>query len=224
MIKALIFDMDDTLANSSKLHKKAFDITLKKYGVSESNLPAEVIKEFHGKKISDIAQEMVFNLKLPITSDQLLAERKDLIDELLKQVEPMPGFTELKKYLDKTDKILVLASSSRRIHVDLILDVLKIKDLFKIIVSGDEVINGKPAPDIFLLAAKKINISPEECLVIEDSKNGISAAKKAGMKCIGMRNEIIGFNLDLSEADFIAKDLSEIEEIIEKIKEKNYLN
>ena len=80
---------------------------------------------------------------------------------------------------------------------------------FKTIVSGYEVENGKPAPDIFLYAAKRLGVQPEDCIVIEDSENGIEAATSAGMKCIGFRNLNSG-KQDLSSADMVMDSFSEV--------------
>ena len=87
--------------------------------------------------------------------------------------------------------------------------------IFEKIVSGeDEVKHGKPAPDIFLRAAEKIGVKPEECLVLEDAKNGVDAAKAAKMRCIGVHNKFtynrLGIKQDLSKADLEVDELSEI--------------
>lgn len=80
---------------------------------------------------------------------------------------------------------------------------------FKYIVSGDEVKNGKPAPDVYVETAKRLGISTTDCIVIEDSKNGVLAAKAAEMKCIGFQNINSG-NQDLSKADIIVNSINEI--------------
>ena len=90
-----------------------------------------------------------------------------------------------------------------------------LKKYFKICVSGNEVKNGKPAPDVFLHTANLLKVNPQECLVIEDSTNGVKAAKSAEMRCIGFQNFNSG-NQDLSDADMIISTFSELYEKIIK--------
>lgn len=102
--------------------------------------------------------------------------------------------------------------------IELVVKKLGIDNCFEVLVSGDYVKNSKPAPDIFLYAADKLKVKPHECVVIEDSYNGVHGAKKAGMKVIGFKNPNSG-NQDLSEADFIIDSLGE--ELLEIIDELN---
>ncbi|HEX9025530.1 MAG TPA: HAD-IA family hydrolase, partial [Clostridium sp.] len=92
---------------------------------------------------------------------------------------------------------------------DVVVSKFKLQDYFRFIVSGEEVDNGKPAPDVYIETAKKLGMLPRDCTVIEDSKNGVLAAKAAGMMCIGFQNVNSG-NQDLSMADNIVKSILEI--------------
>ena len=83
------------------------------------------------------------------------------------------------------------------------------KDYIKVFVSADDVKRGKPDPEIFLTAAEKLGIPPASCLVIEDARNGVKAAKAAGMRCIGLQNLNSG-NQDLSEADLVIGNFNEL--------------
>ena len=105
---------------------------------------------------------------------------------------------------------IAIASSSPREFIEAVVKKIGIDQYFKILVSGEEIERSKPEPDIFLKAATLLNVSPTECLVVEDSKSGTIAAKKAGMKCIGYQNVNSG-NQDLSNADFIVNDIKEID-------------
>ena len=101
---------------------------------------------------------------------------------------------------------MAIASSGLMKNINLILSKLNVESYFSHIVSGEMPKKGKPAPDIFLLAASHFNLSPENCLVIEDSRNGTLAAKAAGMTCVGYINEGSG-NQDLSYADLVVDTL-----------------
>ena len=96
---------------------------------------------------------------------------------------------------------IAIASSSPRLFIEAVVEKIGIQQYFTIIVSGEEVERSKPEPDIFLKAARLLNVNPFECLVVEDSKSGTIAAKKAGMKCIGYLNLNSG-EQDLSQADY----------------------
>ena len=103
----------------------------------------------------------------------------------------------------------MLASSSSQRIVNKVLEICHLKDYFKHIISGSDVVNSKPAPDIFFKAAKIEGVNPDKCIVIEDSENGVIAAKLAGMKVIGFLN---GFNTEenVNNADLIVSDFPEI--------------
>lgn len=136
-------------------------------------------------------------------------ERKRMYEILLSDriSEPVKGITDLLNTLKQKEITICTASSSAKKNIELILSKLDLIKYFTCIVSGEEVKYGKPSPDIFLMVSGKCGIPPEKCLVIEDSSNGISAAKSAGMRCIGFKNS--GTNLqDLSGADFHIMDFS----------------
>lgn len=126
-----------------------------------------------------------------------------------------------KNFLNVVNKLreknlkIALVSSSPYLWIEMMIKRFKIKDRFDAILSADEVnCEGKPSPAIYLYAAKILNLNPEDCIVIEDSKNGILAAKNANMFCIGFRNGINN-EQDLSKADKIIYDLSEILDVVD---------
>jgi HAD superfamily hydrolase (TIGR01509 family) len=106
--------------------------------------------------------------------------------------------------------MLAVASSSHRRLVQYVLRKLEITRLFDLIISGEDVAHGKPDPEIFLMSAKRLKVRPAECLVVEDAKLGVEAAKEAGMKCLGYRNPHSG-NQDLSKADIVTDDFSSLD-------------
>lgn len=124
-------------------------------------------------------------------------------------IEPIEGIVDLIKDLYKNGVKLAVASSSPIDIIELVVKRFNIREYFSYIVTGDYVANSKPDPDIFLYAAEKIKIVPDECLVVEDSYNGIMAAKRAGMKSVGYRNMNSG-NQDLSQATFIIDSFNNI--------------
>lgn len=131
------------------------------------------------------------------------------------KLTPNPGLIELLKRLESRKIPRVIASSGLMKNIELILSELKVGHYFSVIVSGEMPERGKPAPDIFLMAASKAKTEPKDCIVVEDSSNGIIAAKAAGMKCVGYINKGSG-KQDLSKADLIISDLMD-EKLVELI-------
>jgi HAD superfamily hydrolase (TIGR01509 family) len=137
-------------------------------------------------------QENVFAVISAHTNLQPISHVERLIRELVEQRVP-----------------IAVASSSSPALIEMILTKSNLKSYFSVIVSGEEVSQGKPAPDIFLHAAKELGVSPSVCLVIEDSHHGVKAAKSAGMRCIGYQNLNSG-KQDLSCADHIVTSYEEL--------------
>jgi HAD superfamily hydrolase (TIGR01509 family) len=124
-------------------------------------------------------------------------------------LQPINGVIELINGLHQNNFKLILASSSRMEIIDIILQKFKLSDLFIAKVSGSELAHSKPHPEIFLRSAQLARSDPKECIVIEDSKNGVAAAKAAGMKCIGFLNPSSG-DQNLKSADMVIRSFKEL--------------
>ncbi|MBU1976005.1 MAG: HAD family phosphatase [Nanoarchaeota archaeon] len=219
-ITTVIFDMDELMIDSSKLHREITVQMLRKRGIKvegpEDILPRDELLQIFGLKMTDIWTKLKSRYNLTDSVDELHREFNNILIPMFKQDVPaMPGVQELVKLLKKEGYKLVIASSSMHIKIDIVLNKLELVGMFDEVVSGeDDILHGKPAPDTFLAAAKKIEVTPEECIVLEDAQNGVKAAKAAGMKCIGVHNqyvfERIGVKQDLSLADIQVESLQEI--------------
>ena len=143
-----------------------------------------------------------FNLSHSI--DELKELEKELKHTTLKETNLVPtfGVLDFLEFLKQKDYIVTIASSGLKKNIELILQKLDIVKYFDFIVSGEQVQKGKPEPDIFLRVADHYNRHPKDCIVIEDSTNGVLAAKAANMFCIGYYNPNSG-NQDLSKADTV---------------------
>lgn len=126
-----------------------------------------------------------------------------------KDLQPIDGVMELINELHENDFKLILASSSRMETINIILKKFNLADLFIAKVSGSELAHSKPHPEIFLRSAHLTECDPKDCIVIEDSKNGVTAAKAAGMKCIGFLNPSSG-DQNLKNADMVIRSFSEL--------------
>jgi beta-phosphoglucomutase family hydrolase len=209
MLRAVIFDMDGVIIDSEPIYLRAGNEVFRYLGLDVSE---EEHHSYVGISSKDMWSHIGNKYKIDLSTEELVEmEMKSYIDYLLsrKDEKPIPGVVELIEDLYKNNINLALASSSSIKSIKIVLDMFNLGKFFKTVVSGYEVENGKPAPDIFLYAAKRVGVQPEDCIVIEDSENGIEAAKSAGMKCIGFKNVNSG-KQDLSSADMVIDSLSEV--------------
>ena len=204
---ALIFDMDGVLVNSEKIWAGLEMEFLKQF---VPQIPTEYNSKVIGKSLKDI-----YNMLLKDFPKIFLIEKSEFITEYekfgLEKIYPKTQLLpKMYEFLEKMSKKLplALASSAQDSWVKTVVDTHQIRQFFKVIVCSKDVKEAKPNPEIFLLAAQKLNIKPEKCTVLEDSNNGVIAGKKAGMTVFGIRN---GYNdeQNLSKADkiFNIKDL-----------------
>ncbi len=204
---SVIFDMDGTLLDTQRICIPAWEYAGLNQGI-----------EGIGNDIYNICgMNMVgwvnyLNTKYPnLDTDKFCAEmRQYIIDNLV--VEFMPGAEELLKFLKKKGVKIALASGSSSKSVKHHLKEVSATNYFDATVGGEEVTDGKPQPDIFLLAAKRIGTEPKDCYVFEDSDNGIIAAHRAGMKCIGVPH-LVDFSKEVE--DLLFAKLNRLDEAIE---------
>ncbi|HKY07994.1 MAG TPA: HAD family phosphatase [Candidatus Binatia bacterium] len=205
VISAVIFDLDGLLADTEHLHCRAYQMALEEHGVQLADCDyAEHWVRF-GKGIAD----WLTLQGLTVDPHALrLRKSKHYLDLLASALKPMDGALELLRFLSGRAK-LALASSSYRDAVDGVLAGLGIGHFFDVIVSGLDVAQVKPAPDIFLKAADELGVPPSACLVLEDAEKGVIAAHAAGMRCIAVPNEYTRHH-DFSKATRICASLKEI--------------
>lgn len=206
--KIVIFDMDGVLIDSEpaymEMNKKLFgELGIK---MNEANY-----HELVGMSSFNMWTMLKEDFNLSREVNELMKLEKNRMYDILNSdiiAGPVKGITELLNSLNEKKYNLCVASSSPKDNIDLVLSKLKLDKYFDYVVSGEDVDKGKPAPDIFLNAAKQFNASPEKCFVIEDSVNGMKAAINAGMKCIGFKNNDTNFQ-NLSKADLIIQDFNQ---------------
>ena len=185
MVKAVIFDWDGTLADTRKAVVQSFQKVLTEAGCRVSN---EFIARRMGigtkKTIIDAFREC--HMRLDVSTLENLAYEKVRIQVVLADIVSIfEGVTELLETLHGKTKIALATMSGRKV-VDKLLQAKRIAKYFDVVVSADEVTNPKPDPEVFLVAAKKLGVAPEDCMVVEDSVFGVRAAKAANMKCIAV--------------------------------------
>jgi beta-phosphoglucomutase family hydrolase len=207
MIRAALFDMDGVIAETEHVHIEAEKQTLRKYDVQ---ITEDELHLYTGTTAKQMFMELIAKYKLDTTFEKIFKEKEQIMFKLLeKDTQPVKGVIELLCKLQEKHVKLAVASSSHRRLVQYVLKKLEITELFDSIITAEDVAHGKPDPEIFLKSAKRLKVSPAECLVVEDAKLGVEAAKQAGMKCLGYRNPHSG-NQDLSKADIVTDDFSSL--------------
>ena len=181
--KALIFDCDGTLADTMPTHVKAWVATYKSFGIDITEAPFFEMGGLPNRAIIETLNEK-FGYDLEIEQTQSAKEQRFI--EVLHTIEEIKTVADIARQYHQKVPMAVASSGLGRI-VYQTLTTTKLFDLFDVIVTADDVINGKPSPDIFLLAAERMNIAPEDCIVYEDGDPGLEAAARAGMRAVDVR-------------------------------------
>ncbi len=207
--EAVIFDMDGVLVNSEPFYFEVEKQNFEQLGLTVSD---EEHQTFQGTATDMMWKQLKAKYEIPLTIPELVEMTNSVVTpyfQSLENIEPMPGVKKLIRQLSGRGMPMAVASSSYPDVIQLILGKTGLKGYFKSVVDGQMAGASKPEPDIFLLAAKKLNVTPGKCLVIEDSTNGIKAAKAAGMKVVAFAGP--GSELqDQSGADWIVNDFGEV--------------
>ena len=204
-IQAVIWDLDGVIIDSADEHRRAWQRLAREEGLTFTD--ADFWATF-GKRNDAIFAELWGSL--PPEQVKALADRKEAyFRELIREMAaPLPGAMELMRGLYEAGFRQALASSTPIENIELISEVLGLKQYLTVLVSGETVPHGKPAPDIFLQATKELGVDPSVCLVIEDAVAGVEAAHAAGMRCIAVAG-----NRDLPglrKAELMVKALTEV--------------
>ncbi|OGL65429.1 hypothetical protein A3B21_01730 [Candidatus Uhrbacteria bacterium RIFCSPLOWO2_01_FULL_47_24] len=164
-----------------------------------------------GKTQPQVAVFYKKEFNLPQSVEEIIKERVKLLKTIFhKKLKPNPGLEQAITYCQDKGLKLSVASASPRQLIEFVLKIIQMDAVFPVIVSGDEVEYGKPKPDIFLLAAERLEVPPAACIVIEDSQNGLQAAHAAGMRCIAMPDLRFSERTQFVSAEAVVKSLLEI--------------
>ena len=209
MIRTVIFDMDGVIIDSEPIHFKMENEMFQELKIAISY---EEHCSFVGTSSKNMWQIIAEKYGLKVDPKELVNKQHALYMAYLmneKDLRPIAGVVELIQDLYHNGFKLVLASSSYMEVIEAVLSKFNLPNYFMARVSGTELANSKPHPEIFIQSAKLANSEAVECVVIEDSQNGITSAKAAGMKCIGFANPNSGAQ-DLSKADLIIHSFDEL--------------
>lgn len=205
---ALIFDLDGTLLDTEPLYTDAAQKVLDPFGHTYT---LALKKRVMGGDSRRSARLTISEFGLPHTPDEFLRERESHLEALFPDAAEIPGAGEFLRESQGRGLLLGLATGSHRRTCDLKLARRSWKGVFHTVICGDheELKQGKPAPDIFLLCAEKLGVNPADTIAFEDSRNGIAAARAAGMTVVAVASPYTDES-DLGDADIVVADYREL--------------
>lgn len=210
----VIFDLDGLLADTEPIYFEAMNTIASKHG---KEFTMELKKQVMGKAGILSMRLLKDSLGLPESVEEMLIERAKLCKGIAnsKGIKAMPGAFKTIDMVDNAGFKKAIASSSHKKWVKLVLEKLEIYNRFDVVITGDDVALGKPSPDVFLVAAKKLGLKNGQCIILEDTVVGVEAAKKANIKCIAIPNKY-NSEMDFSGATLVIKSLENLDEAIIK--------
>jgi HAD superfamily hydrolase (TIGR01509 family) len=207
VIEAVIFDMDGVLIDSEQVWDTVREELARERG---GRWHPGAQRDMMGMSSPEWSRYMRDQIGLDDTPEQI---NRIVVERMLEQYAEgppwIPGALEAVRRIASTE-VLGLASSSNRELVEVVLEAGGVAGLFRAVVSSEEVARGKPAPDVYLEAARRLDLSPSVCGTVEDSHNGIRSAKAAGMICVAIPNSQFPPGEALAEADVVLSSITEL--------------
>lgn len=209
MIQTVIFDMDGVIVDTEPVHHYAYYVLFKELGIE---VPQEIYTSFTGNSTRNTFQKLKNLFVIDAEVEVLIQRKRSLFNDAFDTKEDLfllEGVEKLIKELHLNGMELILASSASKVTIDRVFRRFGLHPYFSQIVSGEDFPNSKPHPAIFEYAAS-LSIAPKEnCIVIEDSTNGVLAAKRAGIFCVGYLSENSKLQ-DLSLADCVVNHFDDL--------------
>lgn len=214
---AIVFDMDGVLIDSEPLWQ---DAEMEIFPTVGLQLTREMCRRTMGLRIDQVVRYWHERHPWEDPSEEEMVRRvvTRVVALIRERAELVPGAREVLALVREKDLAAALASSSFRPLVDAVLDHFSLRHHFQAIVSGDEEPAGKPDPGIFVTAAARLGVDPDRCLAIEDSPNGVRAARAAGMTCVAILTPHAS-SQELGDADLVLDSLLELNSRLDEIRD-----
>jgi HAD superfamily hydrolase (TIGR01509 family) len=209
MIQTVIFDMDGVIVDTELVHRYAY---YKQFGELNIEVPEEMYTSFTGFSTRNTFQKLKENFQLEHEVEDLILRKRSIFNDAFDSKEDLAlleGVENLIKDFHQNGMQLIVASSASKVTIDRVFRRFDLHQYFSHIVSGEDFPKSKPHPAIFLHAASLSTAPKENCIVIEDSTNGVKAAKAAGIFCVGY-NSFHSKDQDLSLADVVVNHFDEL--------------
>lgn len=213
MIQGLIFDLDGTITLTQQFHSQAFSKVFAEHGIEYTE--HDDLYKYAGMGSGTIFPKVFADHGITLTEEQVKEyseEKKKIYTKILEENEILAvrGVEDFLKRVTDAGYEICIASGNKVEPIEYLLDRVGIRKYFSIIVTNKDANKPKPAPDIFLAAAKKLGLEPTQCIVFEDAVNGVQASKSAGMRCIALATRIPEKDLRTAGADYVVKSYDEI--------------
>lgn len=201
---AVLFDLDGVIVDSRPHHLSAWERWAREHGVEA---PPDYFHRTFG-----LRNDAIIGGLLPGIAPEELRRHAETKEALFREsargaLQTLPGVRELLDFLDEQGIPKAIVTSTPRANLEVILDALRLRDRFDALVAEEDATRGKPDPEGFLVAAERLRVPPERCVVIEDAPAGLQAAKAAGMRAIGVTTTRPA--ADLGDADLVVESLAE---------------
>jgi len=209
--RAVLWDMDGTLIDSEDLHWIAWRNTLANEGIFITH--GQFLSSF-GQRNDSILPRWLGAGATPERMERIANAKEEVYRRRVRRngISPLPGVANWLHRLHQEGWLQAIASAAPRANVDAVLEALSATHIFQAIASAEDVHRGKPDPEVYLTAAARVGVPPEQCIVVEDALAGIEGARRAGMKCIGVSRDgkhlpadVVVQSLDLLEPDAFEK-------------------
>jgi len=209
MLLAVLWDMDGVLVDSAPYHYRAWKDTFAEEGVL---LDEATFRRTFGQRNDTIIADVLGSGLSPERVAAIGAAKERRYRALVARegLSPLPGAMEWLHRLHRRGVPQAVVSSAPRENIEAVLGALRVSDLFQTLVSGEEVEQGKPDPTSFLLAARRLGVLPEHCVVVEDAPAGVEAARRAGMACLAVATTHPRERL--AAADWVVESLADLPE------------
>ncbi|HEV2730877.1 MAG TPA: HAD-IA family hydrolase [Terriglobales bacterium] len=212
--RAVLWDMDGTLIDSEEFHWIAWRDTMANEGITITR--QQFLSSF-GQRNDSILPRWLGTAANPERIDKIANTKEELYRQLIRKhgISPLPGVERWVHRLHNQCWLQVIASAAPRANVEAILEALSATRVFQAIVSAEDVQRGKPNPEVYLLAASRVGVSHNRCIVVEDAAAGIEGARRAGMKSIGVNRNGAHLAADVAVQSLELLDPNAFETLLE---------